>query len=193
VAGRVPQHQPADQHRAQPELDHGVLELGDRLIRCVRRDHRNGEQPICVVRVDLGVVAVARARDAATHLLVVEGHRDETERRVEDGEIEADLVEPLVQEARQHRRGAVEGVARRHAPPARPRHAGRRAARSRRAGGSIDGPSINRSKPAPRPRATELDHEVAHEREELHEVAVAVDDGMVEPGPDRVRVHEPGT
>ena len=41
--------------------------------------------------------------------------------------------------------------------------------------------------------AAELDHEVADQREELDEVPVAVDDRMIEPGPDRVRVHEPGT
>ena len=35
--------------------------------------------------------------------------------------------------------------------------------------------------------AAELDHEVADEREELHEMPVTVDDRMIEPGPDRVR------
>jgi hypothetical protein len=103
--------------------------------------------------------------------------------RVDDREIGADLVEPLVEQMRHHRRGAVEGVPRLPRPKAR--HGDPAAAAlldtqleciARRRHGSEE--------PVGRLVAADLAHLLAEHRIVLDPVPVAVDDRMVELGLD---------
>ncbi len=103
-----------------------------------------------------------------------------------------ELVEALVEQPGEHRGGAVEGVAGRHAPPA---GAGRspsvrRASTSRPRRHRRQSDERGRSRSASVSAGVVAD-EVADQREVLDEVAVGVDDRMVEPGPNRDGVHRP--
>ena len=182
VARSAPEHQPAEQEAAQAEAG-GVVELGDRLVGVVGRDDTDGEQPVVVGGVRLGVVAVARAGDRSPQLAVVHRHHGQAEGGVEDRDVDADLVEPIVQQTGEHGGGAIEGVAGRHAPPAR--------------AGQAEPPAVLCVEATPeRTRRQDhieavdhrtagvVAHQVTHDRDELEDVAVGIHDGVVEVPPD---------
>ena len=175
-----PRDRAAHHHRAQAELADRVLELGDGLFGRERRDARDRQDPVAVRRVHLGDVDVERARQCGPQLVVGEVDRGEPVRRVGDRDVDADLVEPLVQQLREHRGRAVERVARRDPPP-RDTHE-RQLAPLRGREHCVSRPlSTTRSKRSATDAPRELDEDVAHERQVLDDVPVAVDDRMVDP------------
>ncbi len=178
-ARRGPQHEPTEQERSQPERAVGVLELGDCFLRCVRRDDPHGAQAIAVRRVALRVVPIACPRQRATHLVVVECHRHQTQRRVQQREVDADVVEALVQQLRQHRGGAIERVHTRQRPPSRTAvtHGAPsrivHCAHERRAADHL-------VEPARDVVAGLVGNQIPHQRHELDAMTVGVDHGVIE-------------
>src|SRR5262249_11183247 len=69
-------------------------------------------------RPGLGEVGVEGAYRHAAELVVRLGGEDESETRVEDAEVDPELVHARVEEPREEGRGAVQGVAGGHDPPA---------------------------------------------------------------------------
>ncbi len=102
-----------EHHRSQPELPHRVLELLDRLVGREARDAGDRGHPFAVVSVDLGQVAVERPGHDPPQLVSGQGRHREPGRRVEHGEVDAELVEARLEQPREHGRGPVERVARR--------------------------------------------------------------------------------
>ncbi len=94
----------------------GELELGNRLIGRVHRDDRGRGQPIAELGEIIGSDDVEPAHDGPARLVVGDARDAEPAGRVDHAEIDADLVEPVVEHARHHRRGAVAGVGRLAAP-----------------------------------------------------------------------------
>ena len=123
VARRRAQHQPAEEEALEPQLAGGVVELGDGLVGVVGRDDPDGDQPVGVRAVGLGVVAVAGPGEGAAQLGVVDRHDRQADGGVEHGDVDAQLVEAFVEQPGEHGGGPVEGVAGGHAPPAGARQA----------------------------------------------------------------------
>ena len=176
-------HDVACEHaRLEPELVPDVPQLLDGFFGRVHRDHRRGCHAIRVRAEHLGVVEVERARGGAPQVVV--GHsrqRDHLQALpgVHDREVEADLVEPLVQVAGEHRGRAVARVLGGHRPPHR--HGGapvvalvdglaERAALVHHVADEL----VGHLGPA------DVADEVHHHREHLELVGVGVDDRMVD-------------
>ena len=115
-------HVIGDHHHLEPELADSVGRLLDRLLGCVHRHHRRRRHPVLERGEHLRVHAVHRAGHRAPQFLVGIRHVKEPERGVDQGEVDAEVVEALVEEARDHRGGPVEragGLP----PPRRPHEA----------------------------------------------------------------------
>ncbi len=153
-----------------------MVELLDRLLGGEGGDDRHRFEPVAVVGVDLRVVRVQSSGDRAPHLFV--GHREhrEPEARIEQQEVEPELLRAAVRERRQRDGHAVEGVLLGKTPEDAGGHEPRVVGRER----------------APHELLVAIGHavsrhfadDVVHEREELEEVPVGVDHRMVEPGSD---------
>jgi hypothetical protein len=105
--------------------------------------------------------------------------RGEPVRRVGDRDIDANLIEALVQQPGQHRGRAIERVARRDPPPRDPheRHlAPLRGREHLREPSAVD----HEIESLDDRRIRELDEDVAHKREVFDDVPVAVDDRVVD-------------
>jgi hypothetical protein len=184
-----PVDEAGDHHRLEAQLADGVLELVERLGGRVHRDLCHRSHALRVGEVDLRVEGVEGAAGDAAHLVVADRQRGESPAGVEDGEVEAQGVEPLVEEPRQVRGGAVEGGGRRKAPPGRPggpelaaSRLGQRAprpqhhvvevhaARGLEARGQVAAAGV----------LDEVEEEGSEHRERLDHVAVRVDHRMVE-------------
>ena len=136
----------------------------------------------------VSALARLRARHSAPAVAIVRGvEEDEAEARVDDAEVEAQLVESLVEQGREQRGGEVDGLAGRRAPPRAPRRPG---------GGSLlgglivpgdVGPPVGREQPSQRgmverePLALEVRRQGG---EMLGHVPVDVDDGVAKPAAD---------
>ncbi len=157
-----------------------MLELGDRLVGGERGDARHRHDAVAVRAIRLGGVHVERPRQRRPQLVVGEMDRGEPVRRVGDRNVDADLIEALVEELRQHRGRAVERVARRYPPPrhAHERHLAALCGRERLGEAAARDDHVE---PFGDRRAGDLDEDVAHERQVLDDVAVAVDDRVVDP------------
>ena len=100
-------HEAGHHHGAEAELGR-VLELVDGLVRRVHRDLGDREQPIGELGEHAGVEPVERAARAAPVALVVEVPEQESEARVDHADVDAQLGEALVEQAGEHRGGAVD-------------------------------------------------------------------------------------
>ena len=96
-----------------------VLELVDRLVGRVHRDLGDREQPVGELGEHAGVEAVEGAARTPPVALVVEVAEEETEARVDDADVDAELGEALVEEAGKHRGGAVDRRSSRRSPTGR--------------------------------------------------------------------------
>jgi hypothetical protein len=110
---RYPARNAAAEHAdLAAELLGAELQLGDRLLGREHRDHGGRRQPVR----ELGEVFVGDDVEAAHHGapgLVVGNARDaEAGGGIDHAEIDAELVEPVVEHARHHRRGAIARVGR---------------------------------------------------------------------------------
>ena len=157
--GHRAQHVAREHERLEPERGR-ELELLDRFVGRVHRDHAGRDHAITEPGEHLGVVEVVRARRRAPQLVVAHARqRDHLQAgaRVDDREVEADLVESLVEQARQHGGAAVERVLGRYRPPHRYRRAvvdrAPRASCGTCAGRGSRARSTARACPVRRPRA----------------------------------------
>jgi hypothetical protein len=150
---------------ASPGLKHG--------------DGGDGLEPIAILAVALGVVPVVGPSERRSQLVVGERRDRQSVGREEQRMVEPELVHPLVHDARRHCRRPVQGVARRNAPPGESRHA-EPALRLERHLTRQSAAVLHRVEAGRDRLARDLDEEVAHERRELDQVAIAVDHRMVE-------------
>ena len=161
-------------------LGHEV-EFGDGFVRREHRDHRRRCQPVA----ELGEVFRGDDIEAADHgapgLVVGDARDGKTGRRIDDAEIDAELVEPVVEHARHHRRGAVARVGRLATPIAFHGHATLLAFGNRQAECVGDAP-LGGDETIGRLVARHLAHTLGEDRVVLDPMAVAVDDGMLYAG-----------
>ncbi len=111
-------HVIGDHHRLHAELAHRMAQLGDGLVRRMHRDRRDRGQAVRIRPEHFDVHLVQRAADGAPQVCVRQRALHQAERRIDDGEIDAEFVEPFVHQPRHHRRRPVAGF-RRLAPPGR--------------------------------------------------------------------------
>ena len=114
---------PGQHDGLEAELPDGVLELVDGLLGREGRDARHRFEAIAEVGVDLGVVAVEGPGHGPAQLVVGEGGDRQAVGRVQQGEVDAELIEAVVQEIGEHGRRPVERVLGGDAPPGRAGHA----------------------------------------------------------------------
>ena len=85
-------HYPAHDHGLEAEHSDGVVELGHRLVRGERRDDGDGLKTIAVVGEDSGVVRVQCPGRRLAKLVVGVAQDGEPRGRVEQHEVEANLL-----------------------------------------------------------------------------------------------------
>jgi hypothetical protein len=147
----------------------------------VHRDDRGRGQPVFKAGEILGRNDVVGADHGAAGGVVLDARQAEPGGRIDDREIEADLVQPVVQHLRHHRGGAVERVLGLAVPEIRHRHA----LLPPLLGGHLQcvGGGLQRcQKPVRREIAAGLAHFLAEYRRVFEPVAVAVNDGMLQIG-----------
>ena len=176
-------HRPRDragEHRdLGAELTHAELELLDRLVRCVTRDGRGRRHAVAKLAEVVGGHDVERVAHGASRLVVGDAGDAEPGRGIDGREVDTQLLEPLVEEPREHPGRAVAGVSRRSRPepfladaaPSALVH-GRRQVVFRR--------SLGREEGVGRLVAADLAHLLGEDRRKLDPVAVAVDDRVLE-------------
>ena len=184
-----------DRHRAADEAgDHEGFELelvdrelrlGDRLGRRVHRNGRRRGQPLLVLGEEVGKHDVERAAGGTAHLLILLADELQPQRRIDDAEIDAELVEAPAQQARQQRGGAVERVFGGAPPPGSARHADVAAL----GGGEVvpiraDMLRHDALEALEDARPRDLAQILLVGRPVFDDVPVAVDHGMTEPGAD---------
>ena len=180
VAGRLgherARHAAAEHADLRAELLGDEFEFGDRLLGVVHRDDRGRGQPVAEPVEIIGRDDVVGADHRAPGLVVLDARQAQPGGRIDDREIDADLVEPLVEHLRHHRRGAVERVLGLAVPEIR---AARRRAGARSAGCSLSASVVDLQRgeePVGRLVAAGLAHLFAEDRGVFEPMSVAVDD-----------------
>ena len=105
-----PFHHAVQHDHLEPEFADSVFEFGDRLVRRVRRDHCSGRNPVGKGREQIRLVDVERATRRHPRLFVVAARQAHAGRGEKHGEVDAEFIQPLVQERRHHGGGAVARV-----------------------------------------------------------------------------------
>jgi hypothetical protein len=100
----------------QAELADRVAELVDGLLGRVHRDDRGGRDAIGEIAELVRDIHVEGAAHRAAHLVVLDPRRDQSRARIENREIEAELIETLVEQPRDDSGRAIERVLRRLHP-----------------------------------------------------------------------------
>jgi hypothetical protein len=172
-------HEAREHGALEAEGAAGVLELFDRLPGRVHRHDRHRREPVRVLRVGLGQVAVEGAHDGATGLLLVDALGQQTVGRVEHREVDPELVEAFVEEPRQHRRRAIQRVARRETPPGRTHEAHAAPLLGCEPDPELEA-LVEGDEAALDVRAADLAHEIPHRRQVLDAVPVGIDDRVIE-------------
>ena len=158
------------------------LKFLDRFFGRVHRDHADAGHAVFETGEHVGVVEVVRTgRRPAQFVVAHARQRDhlEAEARVDDRVVEADLVEALVQQPRQHRGAPVEGVLGGNGPP----HRNRSPVVEPLLRGHVEGAAAVAHVADPllrHPGATDLAEVLEEHRHHLELVRVGVHDGMVE-------------
>jgi hypothetical protein len=149
----------------------------------VHRDDRRRRHAVLETAEIVGRDDVVGAYHGAPRLVVLDARQAQAGGRVDHGEIRADLVEPLVQHLRHHRRRPVESVLGLAVPEigqGDPALVARLRGHLERLGGRVH----RRKEPCGGLVADGLAHLLAEDREEFEPVAVAVDDRVLEAGVD---------
>ena len=174
-----PAHAAAEHADLRAELLGDELKFLDRLVRRVHRDHRDRGQPVAEV-LEIIVGDDVEAADHRAPGRVVGDARDaEPGGRVDDAEIDAELVEPVVQHPGHHRRRAVARVGRLPAPEPLHRDAAFRALRGGHAERIRDA-ALRLQEPVGAEVARDLADLLGKDRGVLDPMPVAVDDGVRE-------------
>jgi len=193
--GREPALNAAREHADfRAELLGGEIHLRDRLIRRVHGDDRRGGETVPELLEILGGDDVEAADDGAAGLVVGDAVDAESRRRIDDREVDADLLEAVVEHPRHHRGGAVASIGRLARPIGLHGDATLLALRDReleRVGNAL----LALDEPVRRLVAGNLAHPLREDREIFEPVAVGVDDRMLEAGTDfsgiAMRAHDP--
>ena len=178
------------EHRGlESELAHRVLELVDRELRVEHRYQRADRRAVAVRGEQVGERAVRGSAPQSDQLVVGRLQVGEGHRRVEQREVDAHLVEALVEQRGEVRGRTVARVLRRPAPPRRHRAPARtaRALVRRKDRGRVGETCVARVPVAHRAPAHLLEvgeHLLVEHGRELDEVPVGVDDRMRQPRPD---------
>src|SRR5205085_11909300 len=109
-------HQAAEHRDLIAELLDGVIELLDRLLGSMHRDDRRRGHAVGEIAEILGRDDVVGAAGSPPSLAVADPRYPKAAGRVDDREVEPDLVEALVEEPRKHRGREVARVLRRMGP-----------------------------------------------------------------------------
>ena len=174
----------AEHHGAQPELAGGEVELLEGLFRRDGGDDRHRREAIFQAAEGVRGVAVVGPGAQAPGALVALGRQLEPDARVADGEVDAELGQPLMQEPGRAGSGEVPGVVG-EAPPGRPEGAARRAFLGAQGGPVWRAVEARRGHEGRHAALDALLLEIAIQLGPvLHEVAVGIDDGVVEGGAD---------
>src|SRR5579863_1050285 len=94
-----------------------VLQLRERLGGRMHRDGGGGREAVGELTKNVRDIHIEAATGRLPHLGVADRIEAETGRRVEHGEIDAEFVEAMVEQLRQHRSGAIARVPGRKRPP----------------------------------------------------------------------------
>ena len=159
------------------ELPDRIVELGDRLLRRARGDDRHRREAAAVWREHLGRHPVVGAGGVPVKLIVRNAVDEEPEARIDDGEVDAELRQALVEERRKKRSGLVARVGRR-APPDRAAQALVLALVPAHPIPLVV-PPPERAQLIDRARPARLAQPLQENRDRLDPVAVAVDDRML--------------
>src|SRR5208282_2991603 len=150
-------------------------------------DHRRRGQAVAEIAEVIGGDDVEAADHGAPGLVILDARYAEPRRRVDHAEIDPQLVEAVVEHARHHRGGAVAGVGRLAPPitlhsdaPAPPLGDGERQ--------HVGDAAHMFEQPVARLVAGGLAHVLGEYRPIFDPMAVAVDNGVVQPGTDLLRV-----
>ena len=174
-----PSHQPADHDDLEAELRGRELQLFDRLLGRIHRDDRGGDDAIAIGTELIRGEHVVRPADRAAHARVLQAMVREPGGRIDDRDVDAEIVQPLVHQPREHRGRTVEHVFARRRPEAL--HAG--AAPStllERHLQRVRDPRRRQGEPFDRGLTGDLAELLAHHRQVLEPVAVRVHDGMMQ-------------
>ena len=149
----------------------------------VHRDDRGRRHAVLQILEVLGRDDVVGTDNGAPCRVILDARQAQPGGRIDDREIGADLVEPLVEEMRHHRRRAVISVAGLASPEARHRHPAPAAlldAHQQR----VAGHRHRGEEPVRRQITAHLAHLLTEHRIVLDPMAVAVDDRVIELGAD---------
>ncbi len=115
--GDRPLHEARQHHRLETASPHRVVELLEGLLRGEHRDDRHRRHAIGMSHPMVGVVVVEAPTASAPGLLVGVSLRVDADGRIQDGEVDPELVEPPVHQIGELRGREVEpAVAQRLAP-----------------------------------------------------------------------------
>ena len=159
------------------ELPDRIVELGDRLLRRARRDDRHRREAAAVWREHLGRHPVVGASGVPVKLIGRNAVDEQSEGRIDDGEVDAELRQALVEERGKERSGLVARVGRR-APPDRAAQALVLALVPAHPIPLVV-PPPERAQLIDRARPARLAQPLQENRDRLDPVAVAVDDRML--------------
>ena len=119
-----PVDQSIDHDRLEPEFTHRIFDLGDALFRAMHGDHGHGGHTILVAAVEFGVVDIQGAARDLPEFILPDGGGREGPARVENGEVDAEIIESFGKQPRQVRCRPVESSGSGQCPPRRSRRPG---------------------------------------------------------------------
>ena len=162
-------------HRDLQAKARRVFELCDCFVGRMHRDRGGRRDSVAKLSADFRVHRVQRTTRDSPHLIVVNRRQREPERRIQDRKVDAEIVQPGVEQPRRHHRREVVRVVD-DAPPCAAHVAG--VAISTRTGRMIAKLAIVALE---HPAAADLLKVFVEERRRLDQMPVGVDHRMIQP------------
>ena len=97
-------------HGLEAQLADRVFQFGNGLVRVMHGNHRRRRHAVFQRLEQLGLIDVEGTACGLARLGVVHARQAEAHGGKQNGEVDAELVQALVQQPRHHRRGAIAGV-----------------------------------------------------------------------------------
>ena len=111
-------HRESAQHRhLEAQIDHGVFQRFDRFLGGGGGDGGHRHQAVAEAVINVGGVAVPGPAHPPADLVVALAGHHQPPRRVAEGQVQSQLVQPAIHQLRSHGRGQVVGVGERDTPP----------------------------------------------------------------------------
>ena len=98
---------PRRDHRDLQAKARRVFEFGDCLIGCMHGDRGGRRDPVSELPADFRVHRVQRATRDPPHFAVMDRRQRQSQRGIQNGKIDAEIVQPAVQQPRRHHRREV--------------------------------------------------------------------------------------